>query len=340
MLRRDLLKLSLALPLAGAAFPALATDGWRRYRLTVVAEPSAQWPLKLWLPLPAETPWQKVESTTWQVEAPTVAVQRDGTYGAQALYADWPDTSAGRRAELVFVVATRDRQGPAGEAGDLARYLAPTPTMPTGGLVKARADEITAGRSGDMAKARAIYDWIVENCFRDPKVKGCGNGDIRFMLESGNLGGKCADINALFVGLARASGIPAREVFGIRAADSRQFKSLGKAGDISRAQHCRAEFYAAGQGWIPVDPADVRKAVLEENLPLTDPKIAALREALFGSWEMNWVAFNSARDFVLPPGPADAPINYFMYPEGMTPRGALDGMDPDGFRYRITSEAA
>ncbi|MFX6972989.1 transglutaminase-like domain-containing protein, partial [Acinetobacter baumannii] len=82
--------------------------------------------------------------------------------------------------------------------------------------------------------------WIVENCFRDPKVKGCGTGDIRFMLESGNLGGKCADINALVVGLARASGIPAREVFGIRAADSRQFKSLGKAGDISRAQHCRA----------------------------------------------------------------------------------------------------
>ncbi|MEV8799129.1 transglutaminase, partial [Klebsiella pneumoniae] len=95
--------------------------------------------------------------------------------------------------------------------------------------------------------------------------------------------------------------------------------------------HCRAEFHAAGQGWIPVDPADVRKAVLEENLPLTDPKIVALRAALFGSWEMNWVAFNSARDFVLPPGAADAPINYFMYPEGMTPGGALDGMDPDGF---------
>lgn len=338
MLRRDLLKTSLALPLLGLARPLLAETAWRRYRLTVVAEPSAQGPLKLWLPLPAETPWQKVESTTWQVEAPTVAVQRDGTYGAQALYADWPDSGPARRAELVFVVATRDRQGAAGEPGDLARYLAPTPTMPVDGLVKTRADKITAGRTGDVGKARAIYDWIVDNCFRDPKVKGCGTGDIRFMLESGNLGGKCADINALFVGLARASGIPAREVFGIRAADSRQFKSLGKSGDISRAQHCRAEFYAAGQGWIPVDPADVRKAVLEEGLPLTDPKIAGLREALFGGWEMNWVAFNSARDFVLPPA-AEAPINYFMYPEGMTPRGALDGMDPDGFRYRITSEA-
>jgi hypothetical protein len=29
------------------------------------------------------------------------------------------------------------------------------------------------------------------------------------MLESGDLSGKCADINALFVGLARACGPPA-----------------------------------------------------------------------------------------------------------------------------------
>ena len=40
------------------------------------------------------------------------------------------------------------------------------------------------------------------------------------MLESGDLGGKCADINSLYVGLARAAGLPARDFFGVRVADS------------------------------------------------------------------------------------------------------------------------
>ena len=75
-------------------------------------------------------------------------------------------------------------------------------------------------RASDLEKARAIYDWIVENTFRDPKTRGCGVGDIRFMLESKNLSGKCADLNALYVGLARAAGLPARDVYGVRVAPS------------------------------------------------------------------------------------------------------------------------
>lgn len=106
----------------------------------------------------------------------------------------------------------------------------------------------------------------------------CGTGDIRAMLETGNLSGKCADLSSLFVGLARSVGLPARDVFGIRVADSRfGYKSLGKSGDISKAQHCRAEVWLSGFGWVPVDPADVRKVVLEEKpgLSLGDPLVLA-----------------------------------------------------------------
>ena len=154
-----------------------------------------------------------------------------------------------------------------------------------------------------MEKARALYEWIVDNTFRDPKVKGCGLGDIKTMLETKNLGGKCADLNALFVGFARSVGIPARDVYGIRVADSADFKSLGRSGDITKAQHCRAEFYLAGHGWVPVDPADVRKVVLEEKpggLPLDDPQVQKARAKLFGAWEMNWMAYNYAHDVKLP----------------------------------------
>ncbi|HAN56875.1 MAG TPA: hypothetical protein DCQ77_12135 [Betaproteobacteria bacterium] len=178
--------------------------------------------------------------------------------------------------------------------------------------------------------------WTTVSATRPPKA--CGLGDIKTMLQTGNLGGKCADINSLFVGLARASSIPAREVFGIRVAESKQFKSLGKTGDVTRAQHCRTEFYLAGYGWIPVDPADVRKAILEEKLPLTDPKIVALRDKLFGYWEMNWLALNHARDFSLKPQAANNPINFLMYPYAELDGVAREQLMPDQFVYRITAE--
>src|SRR5208283_255737 len=81
-----------------------------------------------------------------------------------------------------------------------------------------------------------------------------------------DLGGKCADLNALFVGLARAAGVPARDVYGIRTAKSQLgYKSLGASSEIvTKAQHCRAEVYLGELGWTPVDPADVRKVMLEE----------------------------------------------------------------------------
>ncbi len=86
------------------------------------------------------------------------------------------------------------------------------------------------------------------------------------MLETGDLSGKCADLNALYVGLARAAGLSARDVYGIRVATSDLgYKSLGPSTEnITKAQHCRAEVYLSGYGWVPVDPADVRKVVLEE----------------------------------------------------------------------------
>ena len=86
------------------------------------------------------------------------------------------------------------------------------------------------------------------------------------MLESKDLGWKCADLNALAVGLARAAGLPARDAYGIRIAESELGYPAPRrlAGNIAKAQHCRAEVYIGGFGWLPVDPADVRKVVLEE----------------------------------------------------------------------------
>jgi transglutaminase-like putative cysteine protease len=63
------------------------------------------------------------------------------------------------------------------------------------------------------------------------------------MLESGDLGGKCADLNALYVGLARAAGLPARDVYGIRIAKSELgYKSLGAS-----SENITSRTFAVGQ---------------------------------------------------------------------------------------------
>ena len=204
--------------------------------------------------------------------------------------------------------------------------------LPTDGVVKEAADEITSKAKRDMEKARVIYEWIVENTFRDPKTRGCGVGDIRFMLETKNFGGKCADLNALYVGLARAAGLPARDVYGIRIAKSELgYKSLGTSSEnVTKAQHCRAEVYLTSHGWAPIDPADVRKVVLEEppgNRTLGDDMVKKARARLFGSWEMNWMAYNFAHDIDVP-GSSGAPLGFFMYPEAETAEGRLDSLIP------------
>jgi transglutaminase-like putative cysteine protease len=221
-----------------------------------------------------------------------------------------------------------------------ALWTAPTRLLPTDGLVLSTAREATLGVKGDVETARALYSWVCDNAFRDPKVRGCGLGDVHSMLATHSLGGKCADINALFVSLARALGIPARDAYGVRVAESqRGYKALGKAGDVTKAQHCRAEFFAEGHGWIPVDPGDVRKVILEEppgNLLPDDPKVMAARSFLFGNWEGNWMAYNYGHDVALP-GSRQTSVPFLMYPEAETADGLLDCLDPANFRYTLTS---
>jgi hypothetical protein len=107
-----------------------------------------------------------------------------------------------------------------------------------------------------------------------------------------------------------------RHDYGVRVAASATYQSLGKEGDITKGQHCRAEFWADGLGWVPVDPADVRKLVLEENggTPLSDPLVQRARETLFGAAEMNWVVFNHAEDIQLPSSSVGS-LPFLMYPQ-------------------------
>jgi transglutaminase-like putative cysteine protease len=354
MERRAFLQSSAAIAVAGA-LPfrgPQAREGWRRYELVTrveILQPRGA--SRVWLPLPLaqDTPWQRNLGSHWDGNAASTQVLDDGKYGAKMLYAEW--SGGAPVLELTSRFETRDRavdlSAPREDleqltAAQRAFFTAPTEMIPTDGVVHDTASAIVKGARSDLDKGRAIYEWVVENTFRDSKVRGCGWGDIKSMLETRNFGGKCGDLNAMYVGLARAVGIPARDVYGLRVAPSiHGYRSLGVSGpNVSRAQHCRAEFFAQGHGWVPVDPADVRKVVLEEppgNLSVDDPKVVAARARLFGSWEMNWLAYNMAHDIVLPNSSGGPKLPYLMYPNGETGGTRLDQLDPDAFKYTITA---
>jgi transglutaminase-like putative cysteine protease len=357
MNRRDFLRSAGAVP-ASLAFPKtnlLAEDATseaiRTFEIkTHVEILKSSAAARVWLPaaLISETPFQKTLSNRFSADGGTAAIIEERSDGLGIVAAEFP---AGVKPALTLTsrVATRNYAvdlsmrgvAPAADRAELEHFRRPTKMLPTDGIVKSTATEITRGAGTDIERARAIYEWIVENTFRDPATRGCGAGNIRFMLESKNLGGKCADLNALYVGLARAAGLPARDVYGIRIAKSELgCKSLGTSSEnITKAQHCRAEVYIDSYGWVPVDPADVRKVVLEEppgNRPLNDELVRKTRTRLFGSWEMNWMAYNFAHDVALP-GSTGGPVGFLMYPQAETSEGRVDCLDPDNFKYEITS---
>lgn len=352
--RRAFLKTSAAVSAASLTpfshFAFGAEEKWRTFEIVTRVELHGTAPAGIWLPVPTvNTDYQKVLSSTFTTAGKAQIVQ-DPKYGAGILAAQF---SANEKPllESTTRVATRDRAvNLAAAPGNIQldpverqHYLSGTELIAIDGIVAQTAQTITKGAKTDLEKSRMIYEWIVDNTYRDPKVRGCGVGDIKGMLETKNLGGKCGDLNALFVGLARSVGVPARDVYGIRVADSKLgYKSLGKSGEITKAQHCRAEFFLAGYGWVPVDPADVRKVMLEENggLPATDVKVEAARKRLFGAWEMNWVAFNYAADVQLP-GDPKGKVGFFMYPNATINENnkaeRVDSLDPDHFKYTITA---
>ena len=99
-------------------------------------------------------------------------------------------------------------------------------------------------------------------------------------------------------------------------------------------------FRSVDAGWVPADPADVRKVVLEERtapLALNDPLVQAVRAKLFGAWEMNWIAFNTANEIVLPDA-REPRRTFLMYPQAETASGTVDSLDPDNFSYAITAK--
>jgi transglutaminase-like putative cysteine protease len=109
--------------------------------------------------------------------------------------------------------------------------------------------------------------------------------------------------------------------------------------DITTWQHCWAEFFLPGTGWVSVDPADVRKKMLTENLNLDDQATDQYREYFFGNVDAYRIKLGQGRDILPNPPPKGGAINYLMYPYAQVGEKTLDWLNPETFHYTITYSA-
>ena len=118
------------------------------------------------------------------------------------------------------------------------QLTAPTPFWPADDpAVVALARQITAGKTTNGAKAMAILEWLSPG----QNLKYSGQTGSRWGTRKvfEQKFGHCWDFSDCFITLARAAGVPSRQVAGW---------FYGSSG------HVWAEFYREGKGWQQVDP--------------------------------------------------------------------------------------
>jgi len=290
------------------------------YRATVPVPDGAS-TVDVWIPLPQDDENQEVELAALQAPG-EVAFREESEFGARMLHvrleAPRRPVEIGYRVRVARREALR-RPGAADGAADgrtkhdpeIAKWLEPDARVPLDGRIRSLSAEVTAGAATDLEMARAIYDYVVETMSYSKEGTGWGNGDIYWACDAKR--GNCTDFHALFTGLARAAGIPAKFAIGFPIPVERG------AGEIG-GYHCWSEFWLDGHGWVPVDASEARK----------DP---GRHEYFFGSHDENRVELTEGRDLVLAPTQQGDPLNYFVYPYAEADGRPIEGVERT-FRYR------
>lgn len=331
---------------AAAALPEEPPARWRTYDLSTRIEVRrAGGETRLWLPLAIfkDTPWQRALGHHWLGNFERAGIYRDPAAEMEVFTAEWK-ADVEPRLELTSRVETQDRHFDvtrrhcAPERGEvLRRNLQSSELMPIGDKTREIAAGIVGRIKDPLAQGKVLYDWVADRAIRDPETPALAAGGIDTPPQLANALGRNAGHALLFVALARAVGLPARPVFGLRCDYSKLLPSLGVLGELKRAFHCRAEFYAPGYDWIPVNPADLRQAVIAEKLAADDGRLAVLKKLLFGFWEMNWIGLNTALE-VTPHDSRSRPLPFLATPHVETADGVLD--TADGERFAVSIKAS
>jgi len=257
----------------------------RTFEFTYVAEldvPEGSGRVQMWLPYPGNDDYQDVRLVSIKSPVPTKLYQ-EYTYRNSMLFLSTPAADIDTlRVEMTFRVTRREHaesdfvelEDPDGWIESSAsRWLRPDRLVPLDDSMREQAELVTEGKTTVVEKAKAIFDYTIDN------------------VESAE---SCTDFHAVFIGFARAAGIPAKFQIGF------PIPTAGNGGEIA-GYHCWGEFYVPGFGWVPVDTSEAR---------MNPDK----RDYFFGAHDAHRIQFTVGRDITLNPKQSVQPLNYFIYP--------------------------
>jgi transglutaminase-like putative cysteine protease len=244
----------------------------------------------MWVPLPTSDAFQTIEIKS--IEAPgRQEVLHEQRHGNRVLHLTLSPEDSGKDVEIRFDVRRLEKGVHADQTSDPSQYLAPERLVPNNETFRSIAKKVVEGKRGDLVRARALYDHVIDRMRYAKFGPGWGKGDAVLACDAKN--GNCTDFHSYFIALARAVDIPARFAIGAAIPSSRD------AGGVD-GYHCWAEFYTGGKWW----PVDISEA----------DKCSSLATYYFGRHPANRVEFSRGRDLVVEPGPTSGPINFLAYP--------------------------
>lgn len=245
---------------------------------------------RMWIPLPSNDAFQTIETQSIRVPGRQETLT-DAHYGNKILFLSFGPEDGGKTLTLRFHVQRKEKgpyYDPASRPDD---SLAPELLVPDTAEFRNIASSVLAGKTGDLVRARALYDYTIDKMRYMKYGPGWGRGDATYACESGT--GNCTDFHSYFIALLRAARIPARFAIGASIPSERDDGGID-------GYHCWAEFYAEGKWW-PVDLSEANK-------------YSGLSTYYFGHHPANRIELSRGRDLVVEPGPASGPINFLAYP--------------------------
>ena len=254
--------------------------------------------LRVWLPVPQDSTVQSIKNLSFSKEA---KLGVEGKYGNQIAYFELDNPAAAADIAMKFECTRLEiktdldaLKADGTEAPDsFPVYRKADKLVLVDDEMRKLSDKVTEGKAGTLAKARAIYDYVLSRMTYDKNHQGWGFGSTRHACDVGK--GNCTDFHALFNSLCRAQGIPSGFEIGLYLPYNR--KSDEKLGGY----HCWAFFRVPGKTWVPVDASEADR--FEER-----------KEFFFGGHTSNRVTLSTGRDIVLEPKQAGEPLNYFLNP--------------------------
>ncbi|MBI3319996.1 MAG: transglutaminase domain-containing protein [Candidatus Omnitrophica bacterium] len=289
----------LVLESQGSALASRAVGSGRDVTCAYLAQinrlPHDAHTVHVWIPLAKTSREQRVLRR--DVHAPVLyTVAQDPDYGNDVLHAmlepPIPEHLEIAIEYRVRLVGPDDALAdPPPTLDELQRNLQSSGLVIIDETVRARARQATAGQLTKAAQAKGIYDYVRHTMAYDKTVPGWGRGDTRraCLLSRGN----CTDFHSLFISMARAERIPARFKIGVVIPK--------EPSGVIPGYHCWAEFYADGQGWVPVDASEAWK----------HPELA---DYYFGARDPSRFLISVGRDIRLVPRQQGDPVNIFFAP--------------------------